>query len=109
MLALMLAAAIAGPPPDGEQSAAAAAPSHVLLHPTGGCDNHGSNSEVVVCGDKDVDARYRLRPVDGTRYQDKPLRAETKLGGGTAALAAAPVKVGGWQSNRIMITLKFPF
>lgn len=109
MLALMLAAAIAGPPADAGQPAPAATPAHVFLHPTGGCGSQESGSEVVVCGDRDADARYRLQPVDGTRYQDKPVRLETRLGGGTAALAAAPVKVGGWQSNRIMITLKFPF
>jgi len=109
MLALMLAAAIAGPPADAGQPAPAGASAQILLHPTGSCDSLGSSSEVVVCGDKDANARYRLQPVDGSRFQDKLPRLKTRLGGGTAALAAAPAKVGGWQSNRIMVTLEFPF
>jgi hypothetical protein len=106
MLALLLAAIV-------EEATAPSptpvAPPHVYLHPPGGCDSRASPDEVVVCANKDADKQYRLQPVDGSRYADKPMRAQMKIGGGTAGVEASQAGVGGWPSNRIMLTLKFPF
>jgi len=104
LLALATEAAPAIEPP------AVVTPPHNYLHAADPCDGRAAAAdEVVVCGAKDVDERYRLRTQDNRRYQDPPLRAVMKLGGGTAALGASRAGVGGFPSNRIMVTLKFPF
>ena len=104
LLALATEAAPASEPP------AIVTPPHNYLHAADPCDGRpAAGDEVVVCGAKDADERYRLRAMDNQRYRDQPLRAVTKLGGGTAALGASRAGVGGFPSNRIMVTLKFPF
>lgn len=89
---------------------AATAPPHVFLHPlSDGCDSRAPADEVVVCGDKQADERYRLRPSDARNYAEPPVRAQVKLGNGTAGVTNEQADIGGWPSNRVMITLKFPF
>jgi hypothetical protein len=104
LLALATETATASEPPS------AVAPPHNYLHAADPCDGRAvAADEVVVCGAKDVDERYRLRAQDNQRYQDPPLRAAMKLGGGTAVLGTSRAGVGGFPSNRIMVTLNFPF
>ena len=75
------------------------APPHIYLHPPAdGCDSRAAD-EVVVCGSKDLDKRYRLQSEDDARYQQKPVRAEAKIGGATLALRADPVKIGDAQDD----------
>jgi len=108
MILLLLALATEPAPPS--EPPAAVAPPHNYLHAVDPCDGRvAAADEVVVCGAKDADERYRLRAEEHPRYQDPPLRAAMKLGGGTAALGASRAGVGGFPSNRIMVTLKFPF
>jgi hypothetical protein len=83
---------------------------HVYLHPpTDACDSRAASDEVIVCGSKDADQRYRIKPDDNPRFVEKPVRAQVKLGNGTAGLAGQSASVGGFQSNRMMLMLKFPF
>jgi hypothetical protein len=104
LLAFTTEAAPASDPP------AVVAPPHVYLHAADPCDGRAvAADEVVVCGAKDADERYRLRADENPRYQDPPLRAAMNLSKGTAALGASSAGVGGFPSNRIMVTLKFPF
>lgn len=66
--------------------------------------------EVVVCGSKDGDERYRLRPLDHARYE-RSGRAETTLTGnvkGAAEVERAEIAPG-QISNRFMLRLKIPF
>ncbi len=78
------------------------APPHVYLHPPpDGCDTRASHDEVVVCGDRDADAQYRLHAdsdVDRL-YAQKPVRAEAKIGAATVALKVDPVKIGDAQDD----------
>jgi hypothetical protein len=75
------------------------APPHVYLHPpTDGCDSRDAD-EVVVCGSKDLDKRYRLQSSDDARYQQKPIRAEAKIGNATLALRADPRKADDAQDD----------
>ena len=83
---------------------------HVYLHPpTDACDGRAANDEVVVCGSKNADQRYRIKPDENPSFVEKPVRAQVKLGNGTGGLSGQSVSVGGFQSNRVMLTLKFPF
>jgi hypothetical protein len=118
MLVLMLAAAAAPIPaqaatapvtPSSSPVASPATPPHVYLHPTtDGCDR-SAKDEVVVCADKDADKRYRLQPIDNGKYADRPIRAETGIGGGVLGIAGAQTSVGGFPSNRIMLNFKIKF
>ena len=103
LLAVVIDAVSPEPPP------AIAPPHNYLNPPVDGCDSRKSSDEVVVCGSKDADARYRLKPIENAQYEDKPVRAETKLGAGTLGVAGGQTSVGGFPSKRVMVTLKFPF
>jgi hypothetical protein len=83
------------------------APPHVYLHPpVTGCDSRATD-EVVVCGSKDLDARYRFKPVEDDKgFEDKPLLAAMNLGKGTLSLHGANGVDG---TNAAMITFKIPF
>jgi len=75
------------------------APPHIYLHPPAdGCDSRAAD-EVVVCGSKDLDKRYRLQSPDDARYQQKPIRAETKIGNATLALRADPRRADDAQDD----------
>lgn len=110
MFAYLLAVAIDTTPP-ADPVAADPAPPHVYLHPpAAGCDSRAPADEIVVCGSKDVDEQFRLRPSDDHRYDDKPIRAEMKLFGDSSLRAHADeAGVGGFTSKRAMITFTLPF
>ncbi len=84
----------------------AAAPPHNYLHAPS-CDRSGD--DIVVCADKDVDARYRLKPIDDRKYSDTPVRAETHFAGGVLGVTGGQASVGGFASNRIMLNFKIKF
>ena len=111
MLPYLLALAIAEPTTSEPPPAltAAAPPHNYLKPPPVTCDKSNDAGEVVVCGDKDANKRYRLQPVDGQAYADPPIRAETRVAGGTLGLTANTVMVGGVPSNRVMLNFKIKF
>jgi len=110
MFAYLLAVAIDAAPA-ADPVAAEAAPPHVHLHPpAAGCDSRAPADEIVVCGSKDSDQQFRLRPPEEHRYDDKPIRAEMKLFGDSSLGAHADeAGVGGFTSKRAMITFTLPF
>lgn len=75
------------------------------------CGQPAANGDIVVCAREEADEQYRLRPLaDADRYDQKPLRAETRVfGGGKLAAHTEGANVGGFTSNRAMVTLSFPF
>ena len=103
LLAVMIDDAQAVEPPASQP----APPPHNYLKPPV-CDKGGAD-EVVVCGDKDTESRYRLKPVDADGYADAPIRAEMRVAGGTLGLTANTVMLGGVPSNRIMLNFKIKF
>ncbi|HMI18303.1 MAG TPA: hypothetical protein VK533_02030 [Sphingomonas sp.] len=105
MLLYLLAVVMDEPP--ALPAAQADAPPHIYLHPpTDGCDSRSAD-EVVVCGSKDLDARYRLKPVENDKgFEDKPLLAAMKLGKGALSLHGANGVDG---TTAAMITFKIPF
>lgn len=109
MLLYLLAAVIDEPaanvPPPALQSAA---PPHNYLKPLSTCDR-GDANEVVVCAERDADRRYRLKPMDERQYADAPIRAQTNLGVDTLGVGTKQADVGGFPSNRLMITFTIPF
>ena len=108
MLALLLAAAT-GTPATAPPSAPAP-PATILLHPPiDGCGRRESSDEVVVCADRDADNRYRLKPIDPQLYADAPIRAETNFAGGVLGIAGQQKSVGGFPSNRMMLSFKIKF
>jgi hypothetical protein len=73
------------------------------------CDARTNANEVVVCGKADPD-RYRVKPLDGDRYAERPVRAETRvLGNGNLKLHGETKDIGGTPSRRAMVTLSIPF
>ena len=108
MFALFLAAVIEPVARVGEE--AAAPPSIVLHAPADQCGSAAPANEVVVCGKKDRDERYRLRPIAKGAYRDEPVRAEMNLGGGKLSLHNEDKDLGGGQhSKRAMVTFALPF
>jgi hypothetical protein len=103
---LYMVAAVVGQPVTAENPPAS--PPHNYLHPPAlGCDR--AEDEIVVCADKDADSRYRVKPIDDQKYAETPIRAETKFAGGLLGVTAAPASVGGFASNRVMLTFKIKF
>jgi hypothetical protein len=73
------------------------------------CRDSGKADEVVVCGTNDPD-RDRVKPIDGDRYAERPVRAETRIfGDGKINLHGETSDVGGTPSQRAMVTLSLPF
>ena len=106
-LAMMMAMqAVAGPPlpADMRPVKPAAAPGT----PQPACGAPDADGTIVVCGRR-ADAN-RLRPVDDTRYAERPVRARTTIGkaavSGEAEQGALP---NGMSSPRAMLKLKVPF
>jgi hypothetical protein len=65
---------------------------------------------VVVCGRDDVEARYRLKPVEDERFATRSLRAETGVfGNGSLKAHGKQATVGGFSAPRAMVTLAVPF
>jgi hypothetical protein len=98
-LAVAIDAPAAVPPVDPIQH-------NYLNPPADGCDRRDHDDEVVVCGSKDLDARYRLQPTDDQKFDDKPVRAQAKVLGGNLK---AHVDDGAFGTSRMMITLTIPF
>jgi hypothetical protein len=109
MLLYLLAVVMDGPLVAESPAAlpATAPPHNYLRPPIEGCDRSGD--EIVVCGDKDADERYRFHPIDDQRYADTPIRAETNVLGGTLGTTVSQAGVGGFPSNRIMLNFKIKF
>lgn len=74
------------------------------------CRPDASGSDVVVCGSRSAEERYRLRPLSD-HYEEKPLRAATALNDSTTAEIAGEQKDfgSGFISQRIMLNFKFAF
>jgi hypothetical protein len=69
-----------------------------------------ATDEIVVCGSRDRQSRYRL-PKLSHEYDRKPIRAETDLipGVHTRAHVESFVRPDGLVDKRIMITFAIPF
>jgi len=109
MLLYLLAETIVQPA--GAEPPPALQPSPPLIYlklPPTTCGK-GDSEEVVVCGAKDADKRYRLRSVDEQKYADAPIRAQKTFGPDTLDLGGKQATVGGFPSNRLMITFTVPF
>lgn len=67
-------------------------------------------TEILVCGRRDANSRYRLKPLDTARYEPNH-RAETTVVGDLKGAAETEQKelAPGVTSNRIMFRLKLPF
>lgn len=67
-------------------------------------------TEILVCGRRDANSRYRLKPLDTARYEPNR-RAETTLVGNLKGAAETEQKelAPGVTSNRVMFRLKLPF
>lgn len=88
--------------------AAGAAPPNFDLHVIDPCPK-GSRDEIVICGSRDRQSRYRL-PKLPQIYDRKPLRAEADIGGTHArAQVQSEVRPDGLVDKRIMITFTAPF
>jgi hypothetical protein len=86
------------------QATAAAPPVDLHADP---CPSHGA--DIVICGSRTGDSPYRL-PRLPERYDKKPLRAQTTIGGAQAAARiTSPIRQDGLQDHRIMITFALPF
>ena len=95
LLAIFFAAAV-----DPAAAPSSIAPPHVYLRPTTDrCDSRASSDEVVICGNKDADERYRLREDDDPAYRETPARAAIGVGGGILSLSADPRKVDDAQDD----------
>lgn len=70
----------------------------------------GGDGEIVVCGRRDADSRYRLTATDTSRYEPNR-RAETTLAGNLKGAAEVEQRelAPGITSKRIMFRLKLPF
>lgn len=77
--------------------------------PDAGCGADAVD-EIVVCGSRNRDESYRLRPLPPA-FGGKPLIAETGLSGNvTAAIQVGSVQFSnGMISKRIMVTFTSPF
>jgi len=110
MLLYLLAATIVQPAADEPPPALqpSSPPHNFLKLPPATCGK-GNMDEIVVCGARDADKRYRLQPVDGRAYAEAPIRAKTNIGPDTLDIGGKQATVGGFPSNRFMITFTIPF
>lgn len=110
MLLYLLAATIAQPLADEPPAALqpSTLPHNYLKLPSETCGK-GNIDEVVVCGARDADKRYRLQAIDERQYAEAPIRAKTNIGPDTLDVGGKQATVGGFTSNRLMITFTVPF
>lgn len=68
------------------------------------------DDEILICGRRDANDRYRLKPLDTARFEPNK-KAETTLIGDLKGAAEVESKeiAPGLTSNRIMLRLKLPF
>jgi len=109
MLLFLLAATTnlttaAEPPPALQPSP----PHNYLKLPPTTCGK-GNIDEVVVCGARDADKRYRLQSIGEQKYAEAPIRAKKNFGPDTLDIGGKQANVGGFTSNRFMITFTVPF
>ena len=70
----------------------------------------GSTGEIVVCGRRQVDEPYRLKPLPPGDFEPRlPKASVGVLGGTVSAHGETATMPGGATSNRAMVTLKLPF
>lgn len=95
------------PAPDGAE-----APTRIdvtVPQPCAEADDDTVGGEIVVCGEREPQARYRLRSVDPKPGSTLP-RAEVHLAEGTAlAVETESADLGMARSQRAMVRLKFKF
>ena len=91
---------------EGDAPAARALPT---FRATERCPRGPTDGDVVVCGDPDPD-RHRLKPLP-SRYERRNglPAAETGLAGGKLGVVTQQGNVGGFPSNRIMLSWKLKF
>jgi hypothetical protein len=107
VIVLSLLAVVTSPP---EQQEGAPPPRHFLKGAEErGCAAGNSRGEVVVCGREDAQERYRLRVEADDRFVEKPVRAEADILGGKAAIRGEQAGIGGFISNRAMLSIAWPF
>ena len=106
-LTLLLALQAAGQPPLSGTEAFDLA--RLRPAPTAACREQNA-SEIVVCGRRQGGDGYRLKEMPRT-FVEKPLRAETSIGGSAKARAyVEQVQMPDGQiSKRIMFGVKLPF
>lgn len=77
--------------------------------PDEGCGT-GDGDEVVVCGTRPGQDRYRL-PKLPDKYERKPIRAETDIipGVHTRAHVESETMVDGQESKKLLFTFSIPF
>lgn len=106
MQLLVLAAALPPAAPYTLPSAALDIPAKLDLHLSRACNPAGPEGEIVVCARPDANQRYRYRDlsVDGATILP---RAEFRLNDAASlAVTTQSANVGGFTSNRVMVTLK---
>ena len=71
----------------------------------------GTSEEIVVCGSRHEDEKYRLRPLPPGAYENGPPVARIGvLGDGNLSVEGeAHALAGGVSSNRLMLRLTKPF
>ena len=109
MLLYLLAATIVQPAVDEPPAALPPSPPHNYLKLPPVTCGKGNIDEVVVCGATDVDKRYRLQSIDQQKYAEAPIRAKRNFGPDTLEIGGNQANVGGFPSNRFMITFTIPF
>ncbi len=102
---LMLSQAIAGPP------APASPPARIdlMAQARQSCEAATASNDIVVCGDPEGDAQYRLKPLPDRFEPSGPPRAEMAIGNTKASVETESVQLGGVISKRLMVRLKLPF
>lgn len=70
----------------------------------------GKQDEIVICGSRDRDMRYRLPPLPD-KYERKAIRAETELipGVKTRAHVQSERRPDGYVVQRALVTFSIPF
>lgn len=68
------------------------------------CESSGD--EITICGDP-AQSAFRIRPLP-PRYQEKPLRPDFAIPGGTGKVEAVQRGVGGVSVPSAMVTLRVP-
>ncbi|WP_420140419.1 hypothetical protein [Sphingomonas sp.] len=107
VIVLSLLAVVTSPP---DQPDTVPPPRHFLKGAEErGCAAGDNRGEVVVCGREDVQERYRLRIEADDRFVEKPVRAEADILGGKASIHGEQAGIGGFVSNRAMLTIAWPF
>lgn len=72
------------------------------------CGERRAADEIVVC--RSAEEKHRLRALDGERFEEGRLKAETDLAGGArAGVETEQANLNGFPSNRVKVKVKIPF